>query len=92
MMQRGVKLQIQINHGLEEKDEKILGCELGTQVGTSDGKNRRSKIWHFCPFTQYVKSWYSGILVFEERRIFHRFIVHFYIFKNCFTPHLRQLN
>jgi hypothetical protein len=29
------------NHDFEAKDEKILGCESGTQVDTSDGKNRR---------------------------------------------------
>jgi hypothetical protein len=32
--------QIQILHELEAKDEKILGCESGTQGDTSDGKSR----------------------------------------------------
>ncbi len=51
-MQRGVKFNFKFKklHELEAKDEKILGCESGTQVDTSDRKNCRSKIWRCCPF------------------------------------------
>jgi hypothetical protein len=34
----------------------MLGCESGTQVGTSDGKNRKSIIWRYCPFKDTLKS------------------------------------
>ncbi len=39
-------------HEVEAKDEKILGYESGGQVGTSDKKNRRSKVWRYCPFKE----------------------------------------
>jgi hypothetical protein len=58
-MQWGVKLQIQITPRSWSKDEKILGCELEAQVGTSDGKNRMSKIWRYCLFKQPVLDTYK---------------------------------
>jgi hypothetical protein len=41
-------------HKVDAKDKRILRCESGTQVGTSDGKNRRSKIWRYCPFNYSI--------------------------------------
>jgi hypothetical protein len=54
-MQRESNFKFKLLHKVEAKDEKILGCESGAPVGTSDGKNRRSKIWRYCPFnTRWV--------------------------------------
>jgi hypothetical protein len=53
-MQRGVKLQSRITPRSWSKRRKDLGCESGAQVGTSDGKNRRSKIWRHSPFNERI--------------------------------------
>jgi hypothetical protein len=52
MMQQGVKLQIQIKPRSFSKRTKSIGDKSEAQVSSPDGKNRKSKIWRYCPFKQ----------------------------------------
>ncbi len=73
--QRGVKyknfrrlpwsLKRQSCHEVEAKEENILRCESGAQVDTSDGKNRRSKIWRYCSF-KLTKYYGYAVMTFGD--------------------------
>ncbi len=54
-MRREVKLQIQITPRSWSQKRKDCRVWIRAQVGSSDGKNRRSKIWRYCPFNTVHK-------------------------------------